>query len=51
MYKYEMDPASIIEDTKRIQFCPQMDGQMDGQSETSVLPPFNFVKAGVIIKR
>ena len=39
--KYEMDPGSIVEDTERIPFCPQT----DGQGETSI-PCFNFVKRG-----
>ena len=25
MYKYQMDPASIVEDREQTQFCPQMD--------------------------
>ena len=29
MYKYEMDPASTVEDTEQTQFCPQMDGRTD----------------------
>ena len=36
-----MDPASIVEDTERTQFCPQMDGGTDGQGETSI-PPFQL---------
>ena len=36
MCKYEMDPASIVEDTERTQFCPQMYRQTDGQGETSI---------------
>ena len=27
MYKYEMDPKSIVEDTERTRFCPQTDRQ------------------------
>ena len=50
MRKNEMDSASIVEDTKRTRFCPQMtrrmDGWMDGQGETSI-PPFNFFEQGV----
>ena len=41
--KYEMDPASIVEDTERTRFCPQMDRRTEGQSETSI-PPFNLVE-------
>ena len=40
MYKYEMDPTSIVEDTEQTWFCPLMDGQMN-QGETSI-PPFQF---------
>ena len=29
MYKHEMDPASIVEDTEQTPFCPQRDGQTD----------------------
>ena len=43
MYKYEMDPMSIVEDTEQTRFCPQtdrrMDGQLDVQGDTSI-PPF-----------
>ena len=50
MYKYEMGPASIVEDTERTWFRPQMNGRkdkwMDEQHETSI-PPFYFVEAGV----
>ena len=53
MYKYQMDLASIVEDTKQTRFCPKTDkltyGRMDrwtdGQGETSI-PPFNFVERG-----
>ena len=31
--KYEMDPASIVEDTEWTQFCPQMDRQTDGRTD------------------
>ena len=34
MYKYEMDPVSIVEDTEQTQFRPRP----DGQGETSLLP-------------
>ena len=33
MFKYEMDPASMVEDTERTQFHPQTDGQMDGRTD------------------
>ena len=43
MHKNEMDQMSIVEDTERTRFCPQMDrrtdGWTDGQGETSI-PPF-----------
>ena len=38
MCKYEMDPASTVEDTERTRFCLQMDGRTDGQGETSIPP-------------
>ena len=42
MYKHEMDLVSIVEDTKRTRFHPQMAGQKDGQmgrqGETSINP-------------
>ena len=51
MCKYEMDPASIVEDTERTRFCPQTDrrtGQTDGQGElSSYTPHFNEVEGGV----
>ena len=52
-HKYEIDPTSIVEDTERTRFCPQMDGQMDGQTDKvkPVYPPFNFVEAGGIIMK
>ena len=51
MCKYEMDPASIMEDTERTRFSPQTDGHMDRRTdgrtddEKPVYPPFNFVEA------
>ena len=47
MCKYEMDPTNIVEDTERLQFCPQTDRMTDGQRDKvkSVYPPFNFVEA------
>ena len=53
MCKYEIDRASIVEDTERTRFCPQTDGRMDGQTDRRtddvkpVYSPFNFVEAGV----
>ena len=47
MYKYEMDPASIVEVTERTRLCPQTDGQTDYVKP--VYPPFNFVEAGGIM--
>ena len=48
MYKYEMDPASIVEDTEWTRFFPQMDIQTDGWANNveAVYPTFNFVEAG-----
>ena len=31
LYKYEMDPASIVEDTELTRFRPQTDGQMNSR--------------------
>ena len=31
--RYEMDLASIIEDTELTLFCPQIDGQTDGRTD------------------
>ena len=45
MCKYEMDLASIGEDTERTQFCPQTDGRTDGQRETSI-PLFQLCRSG-----
>ena len=44
---YEMDLASIVEETERTQFCPQTDGRTEGRCETSI-PPSNFVEAGIL---
>ena len=54
--KYEMDLTSIVEDTERTQFGLQteglmywqMDGQTDGQSETSIHPS-TLLAAGTIV--
>ena len=53
MWKYEMDPMSIVEDTERTRFCPQTDGRTDGQTDKvmPVYPPLNFVEAGGIIRQ
>ena len=56
MCKYVMDLMSIVEDTERTRFCPQMDRRTDGlmdrwtdgQGETSI-PRFNEVEVGGII--
>ena len=45
MCKYEMDSASIVEDTEQTQTDELMDRQTDGWRETSI-PPFNFIEAG-----
>ena len=41
---YEMDPASIVEETERTQFCPQTDGQTNGRTDDvkPVYPPFQL---------
>ena len=46
MCKYEMDPTSIVEDTERTQFCPQMDRRTGGLGETSI-PHFQLRWSGV----
>ena len=33
MCKYEMDPASIVEDTEWTRFCPQTDGETDRRTD------------------
>ena len=47
MCKYEMDQASIVEDTGRTRFCPQTDrrtnGQTDRRTRRNQYTPFNFV--------
>ena len=47
MSKYEMDLASIVEDTERTRFHPQTDRWTDGQVETSI-PPFQHSLSGGI---
>ena len=50
MCKYEIDPASIVEDTEWTPFCPQMDGPTDRRSWTPPPPPpFSFIEMGGII--
>ena len=47
MCKYEMDPASIVEDTERSQFCPPPDSRTEGrQGETSIPPPPTSMLSG-----
>ena len=48
MYKYEMDPMSIVEDTERTRFCPQTDRRTDGQTDKVIPIYFKFVEAGGI---
>ena len=43
MCKYEMDPTSIVEDTERTRFCPQMD------KVKPVYTAFNFVEGGGVV--
>ena len=50
MCKYEMDPMSIVEDTERTRFCPQMDRRTDRQGDTSIPGAFNFVEVGRIMR-
>ena len=42
MCKYEIDPASFVEDTEQTRFCPQTDRQTKWNQYT----PFNFVQRG-----
>ena len=46
MCKYEMDPASIVEDTERTQFVLQTDGWTKWNQYTPHPPPPNFVGVG-----
>ena len=48
-----MDPASIVEETERTQFCPQTDGQTNGRTDDvkPVYPPSNLVEAGIDARR
>ena len=52
MFKYEIDPTSIVEETVQTQFCPQTDGQTERWTDkrTDMKPvysPFNFIEAVV----
>ena len=51
MCKYEMDPASIVEDTERTWFCPQTDRRADRQMDKvkPIYLLFNFVEVGGIV--
>ena len=47
-----MDPVSIVEDTERTWFHPQIDGQMNKQADgwrdvKPVYPTFNSIEASV----
>ena len=44
--KYEMDAASIVDDTQRARFCPQTDRWTDGQGETSIPPSTSLGMGG-----
>ena len=48
---YEMDLASIVEDTERTRFCPQTDGQMDRRMDNMkpIYPLSTLLKWGVIM--
>ena len=47
MCKYEMDPASNIEDTERTQFCPQMDRQANGRNKVGPVYPLSTSLKGI----
>ena len=52
MCKYEMDPASIVEDTERTRFVLQTDRRTDRPTDKvkPVYPlPLNFVAGGIKI--
>ena len=44
MNNYEMDPASIVQDTEWTRFCPQTDGHTHRQMNEMkpLYPTFNF---------
>ena len=48
MCKYEMDPASIVEDTERVRFVLQTDRPTDKVKPVYPLP-LNFVAGGIKI--
>ena len=55
MYKYWLDPTSIVEDTEWTRIRPQMDRYMDGcqtdrQTRWNHYNFFNFIKQGVWLK-
>ena len=45
---YEMDPASIVENTGQTRFCPQMNRRTDGQTDKvkPVYPPSTLLSSG-----
>ena len=47
MWKYEMDSASIVEDTERTRFSQQTDRRTGEQ--TDKVKPFNFVVVVVVV--
>ena len=47
MYKYKMDPTSIVEDTEWTLFCPQIDKQTDRQSRWNQYTHLQLCWAGV----
>ena len=51
MRKYEMNPASIMEDTEQARFRPQTDGRTGGQTDGQGEAAFNFVEARGTIKQ
>ena len=46
MWKYEMDPASIVNNTEQTQFCPQTNRWTDGWTyKVKPVYPLNFIEA------
>ena len=48
MHKYEMYPASIVEDTERTRFRAQTDGRTDNVKP--IYPTFNSVEAASMMR-
>ena len=47
IYKYEMDPTSIVEYTEQTWFCPQTDGETDKVKPVYHPHPSTLLKRGV----